>query len=264
MKLSRSCQYAVVSDARGPLRPVFVLAMVSTASFFFSGCAATQVALEHKDLSVQTKMSATIFLDVEARIEKTIFLDVRNTSSKDMQAEALLKTALSKKGYQVVPNAQDAFYLLQMNILYVGKDNPSALQESLGAGFGGPLAGGLAGAAIGGSGGSPTGMVNGMAAGGIIGGAAELVSGSLVKNVTFSMLTDLQISERTTEAVAQKVESNLQQGTGTQVTQSAESVRNRKKYQTRVLSTANKMNLKFEDAAPSLEEQLARSVAGIF
>lgn len=37
----------------------------------------------------------------------------------------------------------------------------------------------------------------------------------------------------------------------------------RLKYQTRVVSNANKVNLKFEEAKPVLEAQLAKSVAGI-
>lgn len=35
------------------------------------------------------------------------------------------------------------------------------------------------------------------------------------------------------------------------------------KYQTRIVSSANKANLKFDEAKPVLEEQLAKSIAGI-
>ena len=35
------------------------------------------------------------------------------------------------------------------------------------------------------------------------------------------------------------------------------------KYQTRVVSNANKVNLKFEEAKPVLEDQLAKSIANI-
>lgn len=38
---------------------------------------------------------------------------------------------------------------------------------------------------------------------------------------------------------------------------------NRLKYQTRVVSNADKVNLKFETAKPVLEAQLAKSIAGI-
>ena len=233
-----------------------------------SGCAATQVALEHKDLAVETKMSATVFLDVENRVEKTVFVDVRNTSDKEINVETAIRGKLTAKGYRIVENAPDAFYVLQLNILQAGKANPSALQESLYAGWGGTLAGAAAGAVVGGNKSgffnSWSGSEKGAGIGGLIGGAGELISGALVKNVTYSILTDVQIMERSSEAVVQRVESNLEQGTGTKVVQTSEGARNRKKYQTRVLSTANKVNLKFEEALPLLEEQLAKSLAGIF
>ena len=36
------------------------------------GCAAAQIALEKKDLKVETQMSDTIFLDIETQIERTV------------------------------------------------------------------------------------------------------------------------------------------------------------------------------------------------
>jgi hypothetical protein len=60
-----------------------ILGLLASVLTLMGGCAATQIALEHKNLSVQTQMSATVFLDVESRLEKTVFLDVRNTSDKD-------------------------------------------------------------------------------------------------------------------------------------------------------------------------------------
>lgn len=45
--------------------------------------------------------------------------------------------------------------------------------------------------------------------------------------------------------------------------QSSHSTGNQQSYQTRVVSTANKANLKFDEAKPVLEDQLAKSVSGI-
>jgi hypothetical protein len=224
------------------------------------GCAATQVALEHKDLSVQTQMSATVFLDLENRVQKTVFLDIKNTSSSDLAIEPLIKSRLEQAGYRIQSDPMEAFYILQVNVLHVGTSSPSALYISLQSGWGGPLAGGLAGAAIGGSTSSPNGNMKGA----LIGSAVELIAGSLVKNVTYSIITDIQITERSNEPVAQKLQSTLQQGTDTQIVQTSDRVSDRKKYRTRVVSSANKVNLKFEAALPQLERQLARSIAGIF
>jgi Enterobacterial TraT complement resistance protein len=231
---------------------------------FLAGCAATEVALEHKNLDVQTRMSASIFLDVEQNQTNTIFLQVRNTSDKDINLEPLLKQKLQAEGYTILNSPQNAFYILQVNVRYVGKTSPSALHDSLYAGWGGPMAGLSTGAAIGAATGGINGLGYGGAIGGLVGGAGELVAGSLVKNVTYAMITDVQIMEKTDEAVKQEVQSHLTEGTGTTVGQSSESVRNRRKYQTRVASSANQVNLKFAEARPVLEEKLAASIAGIF
>jgi len=243
-----------------PIREVFGLCIMLS----LSGCAATEIALEHKDLKVQTQMSATVFLDVEDRTEKSVFLDVRNTSDKDLDVLPLIEARLTANGYVIKPLAKDAFYILQLNILQVGVADPSALHSSLYAGWGGAVGGAVAGSAIGAGSANPMGAYNGAAVGGFLGSAGELIAGSLVKDVTYSMISDLQIMERTDEAVKQSVNSNLVQGTGTQVVQTSESTRNRRKYQTRIVSTANQVNLDFKDALPPLEEQLAKSVAGIF
>jgi hypothetical protein len=200
-----------------PLRAAIGLFFV----WLLAGCAATQVALEHKDLVVETRMSATIFLDVESRVDKSIYLDVRNTSGSDVAVELLVRALLEQRGYQVLPEAKDACYVLQANVLQVGLANSPALRNPPDA-------------------------------------------GSAVKEVTYWMVTDVQVAERVDEPVTQKVQSDLRQGTGTRVTQLSENGRTRRKYQTRILSTASKANLKFGEALPRLEEQLAKSLAGIF
>jgi hypothetical protein len=237
--------------------------LLSFLALLLWGCAATQVALEKKDLSVQTQMSDTIFLDLEEGVQRTVYVDLRNTSDKHLEVEPLVREKLQAKGYTITSRPQDAYYILQVNILYVDKADPSALRTAMTAGYGAPL-GALSGAMIGGATHGGTGAVYGAGIGAIVGGAAEVVAGSLVKDVTYGMVTDVQISERTREQVHQQIESELKQGKGTKVMQQSASVRERRKYQTRILSTANKVNLKFEEAAPALTQGLAMAIAGIF
>ncbi|HEN4999241.1 TPA: hypothetical protein U6I48_004811 [Klebsiella aerogenes] len=73
----------------------------------------------------------------------------------------------------------------------------------------------------------------------------------------------MQISERSTSAVSTDNISALRQGTSSVKLQSSHSTGNQQSYQTRVVSTANKANLKFDEAKPVLEDQLAKSVSGI-
>ena len=47
---------------------------VTMSAVLLSGCAATQVAISKRNLDVQTKMSATIFLDPVKESRRTVFV----------------------------------------------------------------------------------------------------------------------------------------------------------------------------------------------
>jgi hypothetical protein len=67
------------------------------------GCAAVQKGIKYRNLDVQTKMSATVFLDPVAPEKRTIFVQARNTSDKPgISIENELKNSLESKGYKVV------------------------------------------------------------------------------------------------------------------------------------------------------------------
>lgn len=237
---------------------LLLLAVVLT----MSGCAATQVALEKKDLKVQTIMSDTLFLDIESAAARSVFVDVRNTSDKDFDLAERIKSKLVAKGYTIAPNPQVAGYIMQVNVLQVGQADPAALRTSVYGGYGSTIGAGLVGATAGAlvAGNSAAGA----AVGGAVFGIGDMVAGSLVKDVTFSVMTDVMISEKTTSKVKESQTAKLAKGKGTKVHQSIEKESNRQRYQTRIASSANQVNLKFEEALPHLQEGLAKSLAGIF
>lgn len=239
--------------------------LIGIAATVLSGCAATQVAISKRNLDVQTKMSDTVFLDPVGTDKKTIFLQIRNTSDKpDLSVDDEVAAALVAKGYRVEANPDEAHYILQANILQVGKTAPTAMEAAINQGYGVSAAGGaLLGAGIGYAGGSSG---RGIAAAGLVGALAEGIAGAAVKDVYFSMITDLQIKERISGNGKARVDSqhNLRQGNSgsSQVTYAEDS--SYKAYQTRIGSTANKVNLEFEEALPELKRGLVNSIAGLF
>jgi hypothetical protein len=81
------------------------------------------------------------------------------------------------------------------------------------------------------------------------------------------LVTDLQIRERPLagEIVTQKQNTSVGQGSGTKLIQNISGAQAKwKTYQTRIVSTANKVNLEFNEALKSLEDGLVRSISGIF
>ena len=245
---------------RTPLPATRPIGLLIATALALSGCAATQVAISKRDLDVQTKMSATIFLDPVKPDQRTVYVQVRNTSDQQtMDLNPDIAEGVAGKGYQVVDDPDQAHYILQANVLYVGKSDPTANALTLQSGYGGAAAGALAGFAGGGGG-------RGIIAAGLLGGISDTVSGALVKDVYYTITTDIQIKERADSGLQAMAatEHNLQQGTsgGTQVTYTEQT--DWKTYQTRIVSVANKMNLEFDEAAPALRQGLTRSLAGLF
>lgn len=248
------------------------VAVVGVTLMFLAGCAASQTMISKRNLDVQTKMSETIFLDPVGPDKKVIFVEIRNTSDKDnFDIDHSIKDAVSKRGYRITQNPDEAYYRLQANVLSVAKTDPTAAQQALAGGYGGPLmsalGGAAAGAAIGGmAGGTYAAAGMGAGAGGLVLGGAELITGALVKDVTFMVVTDVQVVEKAAEGVLirQDNQQNLKQGIGGSQQQTSSEVTKHKKYRTRVVSTANKANLDYEDAAPALAQGLTRSLAGLF
>lgn len=227
-----------------------------------SGCAAVQTAIAHRDLDVQNKMTDTIFLDPVGPEKQTIYLQVRNTSDQpDFDLSADLRAALQAHGYTLETDPERAHYLLQVNVLQVGKMDPSAAEQMFASGYGSIL--GVAGA------GATIGAIAGQSwqaagIGGLAGGAAALVADSFVKNVTYTIVSDVQVSERTRTIVTDRTNQRLQQGRSGTRDVTSEETSNWKRYQTRVMSSANQVNLELADAMPSLRTGMVRSISGIF
>lgn len=237
------------------------LTSIMSAAVYLVSCAATQTALEHGSLKVSTEQKGTIFLDPVTAKPKTIYISIKNTSDEDVSIDSGLKNSLINKGYKVVSDPVKAHYLLQANVLKVGKMSVSASHSALGGGYGSALAGAGTGAALG----AFSGHSNTMLAGGVAGGIIGLAADSMVKAVNYTMITDVQISVRVGKgAVIEKFNSSLQNGSSSGSTQSLVKKSDYERFRIRVVSNADKVNLSFVQARPALEQGLIKTLAGNF
>jgi len=236
-------------------RRAFFLAV---ASILLPGCASTQKALEHKEMLVQTRTSATLSLDIEKQLSRTIFIDVKNTSDSDVNIQSIIQRKLQARKYTITDTPQEAFYILQVNVLQAGQTDSPALRESLNAGWSGPVAGATPGEAVGrvSQNASSSGGY-GSAISSLAGDAAELVAGRLARDVTFAIIADVEIREKNAPP-------NPDLTTATNAPPTGSSERPRTKYQTRVVTSALQSKLTLDKALPVLEEKLATAIAGIF
>jgi outer membrane lipoprotein SlyB len=249
------------------LRKFLAYATIFTFLTFLGGCAALHTSIAKKDLDVQTKMSDTVFLDPVGPDKKTIYVDIRNTSDKsnfDIQSSIIRN--LQAKGYTVTNDPDKAHYWLRANVLSVDKASPTAAENALHAGYGGALTGAAVGAATGAALGGWSGAGIGGLAGAAAFGIAGTVADAYVKDVTFMAITDIEIAEKAKKGVIVRQDSkqNAKQGIGGGRTQTSSELSDKKQYRIRIVSTANKVNLEYPEAAPQLTEGLTRSISGIF
>jgi hypothetical protein len=238
------------------------------AVVFSTGCATTHDAVKYRNLDVQTKQSDTIFLEPAAPSNKILYMDVRNTSDKVLNVEHRIRVILQSVGYQITENPYEANYMLQANILQVGKsekgDNPWGALES---GYGGALFGG---ALAGMNSGSYRSLGRNSAAGAAVGMLAGTLFDAMVNTIDYTMITDLRIRERPKkhESVSQEQFNTAKSGSRSSIQQhvtgQAPAAEQWKIYETRIISLARKTNLKFDDAVGELENGLVRVISGIF
>lgn len=232
--------------------------------FGLSACAAATTAIDKRDLDVQTRMTETVFLDPVAAEQRTVFVQIRNTSDRpDFDIESQVVARLAESGWRVVANPERARYLLQANVLQVGRSSRSAAERTFAQGFGGTLIGAAAGA---GAGRAVSEAPGAMIGGALAGAATAAAADAFVQDVTYSVITDVQVSERAAAGVivTERLAQDLGQGSSGSRVLSATETSDWKRYRTRILSTANQANLDFEDAAPALADGLTRVIAGIF
>ncbi len=250
-----------LSSLQGAIAPLVLVA-------FLAGCAATTTAVSKRNLDVQTKMTDTVFLEPVAADRRTVYVDVRNTSDKpDFVVEPAIRRQLEASGYQVVDDPDRANFMLQANVLQAGRNSLTAAEAAGEGGFGSAVSGAAVGAGagylLGQAGGSDVGLT---IAGALLGAAIGTVADAYVQDVTYTVITDLRVSERARGevVVSQSEQQTLGQGSGGSVTQASSTITDWKHYQTRIVATANQVNVEWDEAAPFMVDGLTRSVGGIF
>ncbi|MFM4810695.1 complement resistance protein TraT, partial [Aeromonas hydrophila] len=213
-----------------------------------TGCAAVHTAVTKRHLDVQTKLSDTIFLDPTA--ERTVYLQLRNTSTEQgMAIEPALTEALRQKGMVIASDPHTAHYWIQVNVRSVGKMNLRETQDALLAGYGAGAIGAVAAAGAVAHNSSSSGSAMGA---GLLGTLAGVATDALIEDTNYTMITDLQIAEKAAAGITVTTTESamLKQGSSGLAEQSSTTTSARKKYQTRIVSNANQVNLDFKDAKP--------------
>ncbi len=247
------------------------LAALGAAVALFSGCAAIETSISKKDLVVQSKTSTAIFVEPVARATRTVYVEVRS-GVPEFDRRTLsnyIRDEFSKNenGYRIVDEPDQAAYTMSVYVLNLEQTDQTAAQAALKQGYAGESAlGGAAGALIGANRGTYRDAAGGALLGSVLTAGTSLIANSLVKDVTFMLVCDVQVRERAAKGALVKrdslVDTKISDAGSSRQTLSE--VSDRKEYRTRVVTTANKANLKLEEAQPSMFSKTAYALAGFF
>ncbi len=247
-------------------RLVKAIAVIATLSVLW-GCAATSTMISKRELDVQTRTSTSVFVDPVARAKRTIYMDVKSGVMEfDRRAFKQFvreEFGLNDNGYQLVDDPETAQFTMVAYVLNLEKTSPTAAEKALNKGY---MGGAVLAGAVGGGLANSSNPARGAAVGGLALGAAEFIAGSFVKDVTYMLVCDVQIKERTKHgAIVRKdtqVDAKVSDAGSSR--QTVSEVSNQKEYRTRIVTTANKANLKLETAQSLMFKKTAYAMAGFF
>ncbi len=241
------------------------LVSISVIVTVLSGCSALSTSIAKRNLDVQAKTSTAIFVDAVEREHRTIYVEIRSGvmefDRRKFKKFVKAQIAENDGGYKVVDSPKRAQFHLNIYVLNLEKASPTAAEAALRQGY---IGGGVVAGAV--VGGVATGSARGAVAGGIIGGVGTTIANAFVQDVTYMLVADVQIKEKARKGVIVRKDSQVSSkvsdaGTSTQRYSEAT---NRKEYRTRIVTTANKANLKLEEAQELMFKKTAYAMAGFF
>ena len=195
------------------------------------GCNAVYTGMAKSDLTIQTKMSSTIWLDPTVPEKTFIYVQSRNTSDNmtfnDLASD--IKKSLMSKGYLITDNPDEANFVLQTNVLKATmvSNIPSSSDASSSA----TLAGVGVGYAVGHKNNDATAI-----GAGLLAGLATMYFDAKTKDNYYAVQTDIRITDKAFS----------------------------KSYTTTLTVMANQVNLTMSEASAPIKQAIANSLAGLF
>ena len=240
---------------------VVTLIVLSFLLLSLAGCGANLVqAVENRNLTLQAKMSDTIFLNPEELARnKNVYVRVTNTSDfQEIDFADILKRKLAARGCAIIDDPSKTGYIIQSNLLYMGAEKKGMTADGM---IAGGVGGALAGSTIGGTWKAASAAAFGL---GIAGAVAGAVVGSMIHVDTYFGAVDIQVKEAAQGAVKGVMTTDAQQGSSTTLHTERQVNSNFQEYRTRIVVTARQTNIDRMEACNAIADRLAVQIAGMF
>lgn len=235
------------------------------------GCAAAKTALNKRELSVESKTSYSVVLEPVAASKRVVYAKVRdlsgNSMRKDMQSQ--LERILTEEGLTLTKDPDKANLMITGSIIAAEKGSAKDANKYLNSGYKSGVEGAFALGSIAALSGNDGNTTAGAA---LVGAGAGFLADALVEDVYFTFVMDVQLRERPLkgDSIQNKTKNGSSKGlagnNAKMSTKNSSSVSRGENYnwivyETRVVSTANKMNLKIEEAIPEVQRKAAETIS---
>ncbi len=227
--------------------------------FVLLGCNAIYTNMSKSDLTIQSKMSSTIWIDPVVPEKTSVYVQIRNTSSNNGFDDLAndIKKALMSKGFLITNNPDEANLILQANVLKavmfsdvanVDEANSSAL-----------LTGSAVGFAVGAKNNDATAI-----GAGLLAGLASMYFDANTKDNYYAVQVDIRITQKSSQSYNTSSFEVSKQGDSAVSVVSSNQQMNSKSYTSTLTLLANKVNLKEYEAMHELNKAIVNSLVGIF
>ena len=196
----------------------------------FTGCATLE-------LETNVKMTKSVFLKPVNNEKRTVYVSLKSITGDNLDILPLLEKNLKSKNYILVNRAEDAQYVLMVNILFANN-----LKEAYAIRNGAAL-GVTSGIIAAGSGSNTRGSL-------LVGATVALASGLVSKALedeTYRAVVDVVFDEKSDNGNKKSIMGE-----------------DYKEQKTRVLAEAVQTNLKLDEALPILSQKVATQLSNIF
>jgi hypothetical protein len=224
--------------------------MALAGCIVLGGCATMRMHLRYGELTLQTQMSESVFLEPRSDLPPTVYIAETCTADSNITIRPDFDRQLAASGYTVVQDPNDATYVIQVNHLQLTEAELSegqTLEDAMSSAFTAGLAAGLATDVVGGSGRAASGV-------GLAVGAIGFIVDANTKHMAHMLTTDVLV----TETVAIRDSIADMRAAEAQGVSGASDLRY---HQTQIVSGASKVNLRIEQSLPVLVEGMTQTVA---
>lgn len=251
------------------MKAILKVGVVVVAMTLF-GCSAMNTALKKQDLDVESRLSHSVVLEPLSPADRIVYARVRDVSGNSLRSimQQKITNQLTAEGFVVTNDPKEANLMMNATILSAGKTTADEASRSLTSGY--------KGAAEGASIGYLAASGNGKSAvqTGLLAGAAGFFADALVEDVYYTFVMDVELRERPLEGDVYSNSSSNRTVSG--ISTQNKAIRNVNKsnvqrgenykwiiHETRIVTTANQMNLKIEEAIPAVQDKTALSLSEI-